>query len=125
FLLFFFSSRRRHTRFSRDWSSDVCSSDLEDGFANLLETFLQDSSAKLQGLREALAAEDADGLRRNAHSLKGSSSNLGALQLADLSREVEQLAREGQIDGIGELLAQLDTEYQAVAAVMQERLAQL
>src|SRR5690606_40192711 len=27
-LCFFFSSRRRHTRFSRDWSSDVCSSDL-------------------------------------------------------------------------------------------------
>src|SRR5690606_39306646 len=26
--LFFFSSRRRHTTFSRDWSSDVCSSDL-------------------------------------------------------------------------------------------------
>src|SRR5690606_39475457 len=31
---FFFSSRRRHTRFSRDWSSDVCSSDL---IAELLE----------------------------------------------------------------------------------------
>src|SRR5690606_40020829 len=36
---FFFSSRRRHTRFSRDWSSDVCSSDLwsiqlAPGFAN-------------------------------------------------------------------------------------------
>src|SRR5690606_40304258 len=28
FTFFFFSSRRRHTRFSRDWSSDVCSSDL-------------------------------------------------------------------------------------------------
>src|SRR5207247_7885305 len=27
--LFFFSSRRRHTRSTRDWSSDVCSSDLE------------------------------------------------------------------------------------------------
>src|SRR3989449_10282338 len=27
--IFFFSSRRRHTRCSRDWSSDVCSSDLE------------------------------------------------------------------------------------------------
>src|SRR3989449_7711872 len=27
---FFFSSRRRHTRCSRDWSSDVCSSDLDD-----------------------------------------------------------------------------------------------
>ena len=27
-LVFFFSSRRRHTRFTSDWSSDVCSSDL-------------------------------------------------------------------------------------------------
>src|SRR5690349_25086271 len=27
---FFFSSRRRHTRSLRDWSSDVCSSDLHD-----------------------------------------------------------------------------------------------
>src|SRR5690606_41017010 len=26
--MLYFSSRRRHTRFSRDWSSDVCSSDL-------------------------------------------------------------------------------------------------
>src|SRR5256886_9528539 len=28
-IIFFFSSRRRHTRFDCDWSSDVCSSDLE------------------------------------------------------------------------------------------------
>src|SRR3712207_7463714 len=28
FYVFFFSSRRRHTRYWRDWSSDVCSSDL-------------------------------------------------------------------------------------------------
>src|SRR5690625_6018990 len=31
-LLFFFSSRRRHTRWPRDWSSDVCSSDLGERF---------------------------------------------------------------------------------------------
>src|SRR5207302_2915273 len=41
---FFFSSRRRHTRFSRDWSSDVCSSDLklqgQEGVSNLVEAFL-------------------------------------------------------------------------------------
>src|SRR3989442_3344395 len=29
FIFFFFSSRSRHTRCERDWSSDVCSSDLE------------------------------------------------------------------------------------------------
>src|SRR3989449_2873973 len=32
---FFFSSRRRHTRCSRDWSSDVCSSDLTLSFLGL------------------------------------------------------------------------------------------
>src|SRR2546429_9005026 len=32
-VFFFFSSRRRHTRCSRDWSSDVCSSDLFLGIA--------------------------------------------------------------------------------------------
>src|SRR3989475_9256559 len=39
FFFFFFSSRRRHTRFDCDWSSDVCSSDLElaDGGTLLLD----------------------------------------------------------------------------------------
>src|SRR5699024_11810667 len=35
--VFFFSSRRRHTRSKRDWSSDVCSSDLETALAEILE----------------------------------------------------------------------------------------
>src|SRR5690606_40856019 len=34
---FFFSSRRRHTRFSRDWSSDVCSSDLLNSWDVLVQ----------------------------------------------------------------------------------------
>src|SRR5205085_5327061 len=36
YCFFFFSSRRRHTRFDCDWSSDVCSSDLESRKAELL-----------------------------------------------------------------------------------------
>src|SRR5690606_39768747 len=36
---FFFSSRRRHTRFSRDWSSDVCSSDLSTTYPTALVDF--------------------------------------------------------------------------------------
>src|SRR5690606_23658836 len=42
---FFLSSRRRHTRFSRDWSSDVCSSDL--GRLNLVELRLLAGRAAL------------------------------------------------------------------------------
>src|SRR5439155_5165425 len=35
-LFFFFSSRRRHTRWPRDWSSDVCSSDLSPSLEGTL-----------------------------------------------------------------------------------------
>src|SRR2546429_2109841 len=40
-LFFFFSSRRRHTICSRDWSSDVCSSDLLAGSGLLLRSFVK------------------------------------------------------------------------------------
>src|SRR5690625_7972108 len=36
FFFFFFSSRRRHTRWPRDWSSDVCSSDLTQSLIDLI-----------------------------------------------------------------------------------------
>src|SRR5690606_40076074 len=36
--LLFSASRRRHTRFSRDWSSDVCSSDLHDHIAKNIKS---------------------------------------------------------------------------------------
>src|SRR5699024_2232683 len=35
-LVLFFSSRRRHTKSKRDWSSDVCSSDLPEHYAQLI-----------------------------------------------------------------------------------------
>src|SRR5690606_40734900 len=49
--LFFFSSRRRHTRFSRDWSSDVCSSDLA-----FLANLVDDGEEETEALIEAEAA---------------------------------------------------------------------
>src|SRR6266511_4185285 len=49
---FFFSSRRRHTRFSRDWSSDVCSSDLVLGYERLRE-----AQERVREVRNAVAAE--------------------------------------------------------------------
>src|SRR3712207_8104364 len=47
---FFFSSRRRHTRYWRDWSSDVCSSDLVASFL--------DAAADPAGQREVAADDD-------------------------------------------------------------------
>src|SRR5690606_40894136 len=48
--VFFFSSRRRHTRFSRDWSSDVCSSDLDEVKERIVEYLaVQKRVRKLKG----------------------------------------------------------------------------
>src|SRR2546430_6424908 len=46
-MFFFFSSRRRHTRFDCDWSSDVCSSDLEWAFGRPLDVALLSRAAEL------------------------------------------------------------------------------
>src|SRR5690606_23493654 len=57
---FFFSSRRRHTRFSRDWSSDVCSSDLIDGAINVPATVRAQPDGQLR-----LIAERGQGIGPN------------------------------------------------------------
>src|SRR2546422_6294197 len=49
---FFFSSRRRHTRCSRDWSSDVCSSDLLGMQCAVIEF-----ARNVAGLRDANSSE--------------------------------------------------------------------
>src|SRR2546429_6922754 len=54
--VFFFSSRRRHTRCSRDWSSDVCSSDLMMR-AEEVERRLRLAESRLKETEESLAAE--------------------------------------------------------------------
>src|SRR6266511_5442856 len=46
----FFSSRRRHTRFSRDWSSDVCSSDLPEATPRLNPPADESAIAELEAL---------------------------------------------------------------------------
>ena len=57
--------------------------------------------AALADMRAALAAGDAEDLRRAAHTLKGSSASLGANDLADACRDVETAARDGRLDGLG------------------------
>src|SRR3712207_8248294 len=53
--MFFFASRRRHTRYWRDWSSDVCSSDLEETARGLgLSSWAVFLRVQLPQLRAAL-----------------------------------------------------------------------
>src|SRR5258707_1864325 len=70
-LCFFFSSRRRHTRYWRDWSSDVCSSDLygvERDAEALAEIGGQDLALVRQPAEDLLAALLAQQLAGRGHA---------------------------------------------------------
>ena len=66
-----------------------------DDFALLIDTFINDSHERIKALAHSIAHLDSDGLRRAAHSFKGSSSNLGAVRLAESCRLMETLALAG------------------------------
>src|SRR5437762_10277061 len=64
-VFFFFSSRRRHTRYIGDWSSDVCSSDLN----------VADAKARNQILAQVATAQGAAGARGAALATAGMMSD--------------------------------------------------
>src|SRR5690606_11548984 len=76
----FFSSRRRHTRFSRDWSSDVCSSDLVAMLA--LNELISKKEITLQEA-ESLLQKRKSGLPDNLYS-RLISTNLDNLRTAEV-----------------------------------------
>src|SRR5207247_2913535 len=92
----FFSSRRRHTRSTRDWSSDVCSSDLADRAKSRVER-LQAATAELaKGLsqREVTRAVLREAVRAvRAHG--------GALALPSDDDRLELVATEGIAERFG------------------------
>src|SRR2546427_7061990 len=57
--VFFFSSRRRHTRFDCDWSSDVCSSDLETPAYGLWTSVVSAPLIESTFMNHAIAAPQA------------------------------------------------------------------
>src|SRR6476469_8872214 len=75
---FFFSSRRRHTRYIGDWSSDVCSSDLDLGSVRKLAARIRQAgiasaaSAALHNVEAPSASDVADLLRTMIAALEAS-----------------------------------------------------
>jgi HPt (histidine-containing phosphotransfer) domain-containing protein len=65
-------------------------------------------------LREAVAQEDAPTLEQAAHSLKSSSSNVGAVTLAALCQELESMGQANDLANPHMLLKKVETEYERV-----------
>jgi CheY-like chemotaxis protein len=91
----------------------------------VVEAFLGDSPPRIEALKSSVAAGDADTLGRAAHSLKGSSGNLGAARMQALCADIERLARAGQTETLGPLVGQLDIEYERVADRLVELVAEV
>src|SRR5690606_39300217 len=87
FICFFFSSRRRHTSFSRDWSSDVCSSDLPQRVVVVAD-------------RDAVPCRDRRGrveARRGLGDLVGGLPVLGGVVRVDHGRHADLRSEERRV----------------------------
>jgi CheY-like chemotaxis protein/HPt (histidine-containing phosphotransfer) domain-containing protein len=90
--------------------------------AEVLDTFLGEAPGLVAALRIALDGNDADELRRAAHTLKSNGSTFGAAAFAELCRELELRAKTGALEGADELVDRIEHEYEALARSLAEHL---
>jgi len=84
----------------------------------LAQAFQFETPPLLEALRQAVAGEQPEQLKRAAHNLKGSSQNLGARGMAALCAEVELLGRHETVEGAAALVTRLEQEYQRVCQAL-------
>jgi len=87
----------------------------------IVESFLAEAPRRLARLKQALARGDADDLAFVAHSLKGSSGQIGAQRVAALSFELERKGSSADLTAAGVLLAELERELARVTPLLEEQ----
>lgn len=91
---------------------------MEDEYPVLLDTFVTDSEERLRLLQAAEHDQDAQAMRRAAHSFKGSCSNMGAKVLAESCRDLEELARRGELAESAPLVERIEREFAIVRILL-------
>lgn len=92
---------------------------MEGEFDVLVQTYIGDSSERIARLKAALNADDIDGFTKMAHSLKGSSINIGAPHLGELCEKAEMAGKAHKPDQMPALLKAIDVEFKAVSGRLQ------
>src|SRR2546422_7759599 len=106
FIFFFFSSRRRHTRCSRDWSSDVCSSDLARLSAgDAVNAFAVLAACGVYGQPHFLAQRPADEPAYAVRLPAGGLHDLGERRAALPLEQAEDRGLLAAVAGCGGLVA--------------------
>jgi CheY-like chemotaxis protein len=85
---------------------------------DLARMFLEDCRPLLEQLHRAWEARDGQTLMRSAHSLKGLAANFEALDATEAARRVEQLGRDGPLEGGYPLIERLDREIQRLSEAL-------
>lgn len=80
-------------------------------FQEIVDLFLGNAQRNCRTVREALERGDRQALELAAHSLKGSSSTMGAVRMAAVCASLEELGHSGLLDGAGPLVERLDAEF--------------
>jgi CheY-like chemotaxis protein len=89
-----------------------------DILLELAEAFQFETPPLLEALHIAVRDEQPEALKRAAHNLKGSSYNLGARTMAELSSELESLGKQGTVKGANGLITKLEQEYRRVCQAL-------
>ncbi len=76
----------------------------------ILDAFWKSNDDLLNLLRENIANQNFDEISKAAHALKGSAFNLGATQLAERAKSIEDAAKEADVSTAEGLIANLDTD---------------
>lgn len=80
---------------------------MEEEFSSLIDSYIGDAPGLLEDIQSSYRNADLKVLIRAAHTLKSSSSNVGATVLANQAEKIEALAKEGQLAEAGSLLPEL------------------
>lgn len=80
---------------------------------DIIGIYLEDTPQRIAELRESLASGDQIRFTRAAHSIKGSSSNVGATQIRAISEKLEQQSKHDGLSGLEGLIEQLDVAFAA------------
>ena len=88
--------------------------------AEVVTTYLDNSSQALEKLRDAVARGDSETAARLAHIVRGGSLSVGANRMAELMGSLEETARGGSLDGAAQTMTAAEQEFEAVGAALRE-----
>ncbi len=90
--------------------------DNDEFLREIVAIFIEDTPLRIADLETGLATSDTAKFTRAAHSIKGSSANLGAAALGTLAEKLEHQSRKEGLTGVAPLLALLSSEFQRTKA---------